>query len=43
MPDCIIIDCDEPGTDQITIDIWACDNHHYEALEAYRDWKEDVP
>ena len=42
MPDCLIEDCDNEAVHQITIDRWACAEHLDEALEAIRDWKEDI-
>lgn len=44
MPPCMIIDCDNEGVHQLTtgVEFWACEDHFDEALEAIRDWKEDI-
>ena len=39
---CDIDECPNDAIDNIAGVIWYCEEHRDEALEAYRDWKEDI-
>lgn len=39
---CLIDGCDNEADIQVTIEVWACDDHFDEALEAIQDWKEGI-